>query len=151
MQRRNQTPAPSGGSNVVMGGGDNAGFAYVSGEQLKQVDTPVETVLGAANGALMGAIVASVGSALVTAADHGKDKQAILKNLKGKHLLPILGASTAMAGFGALVRNSRAAKHNEWSERHYEFMDQSQDVPEPKFSDKVQSERSERGDSTPER
>jgi len=157
MQRK--TPAPQqGGSNVVMGGGENAGFAYVSGEQLKQVDTPVETLLGAANGAVTGAVVGGIGSALVTAANYGKDKQAIVKNLTGKHMLPILGASTAMAGLGALVRYSRATKHNEWSERHYNFMEQGQGnnemgTPEPqgKYSEKVQSERAAQSEESLQR
>ena len=158
-------PQQQSGQGVLMGGGDNSGFAYVSGEQLRQVDTPIESLLGAASGAFVGSIGSSVLSAVVTMIDDGKNIESIaknasagsiineapsaLRNITGKHLPYVLAGATAMAGLGAAVRYSRASKHNEWSNRHYSFlenkeqpaMDTSNGSDSKGYGDKIEAER----------
>jgi len=120
------------GSGMVMVGADGGNGTFVSGEQLKQADVPVETLLGAANGALSGAIVSSAVSAAVTVASHNRALselgeplgKMIIKNITSNHLIAVLSGTAAFAALGALVRHSRATKHNEWSERHYAYLEQ---------------------------
>ncbi len=120
---RNKMPQGSG-KNMFVGGGDSSGFTHVEGDLLKQVDVPVETLLGAANGAVTGGIASSIVSALVTLGKGAKEKGVAFKNITGSHLVPVLAGTAAFAALGGLVRNARARKHNEWSDKHYAFLAQ---------------------------
>lgn len=113
-------------SGMLLGGGEGA-ISHVEGMQLKQVDVPVETLLGFANGAVKGAMLGGVVSvfASIAQSEGGLWMKQAMGNLTGRHLLPVLACTTALGGLGALVRYSRAAKHNEWSEKHYNYMMQS--------------------------
>lgn len=137
------------GSNVIVGAGGEG--TYVSGEMLKQVDTPVETLLGGANGALSGAVIAAGFSALATYlyedSKHGIGKT-MLKNVTGSHKWPVIAFTTAVASLGALVRFSRARNHNEWSDRHYSFLEQQQ----KSHAERVEAtSKSDEKDSSPAR
>jgi len=97
----------------------------VAGEQLKQVDTPVETLMGAANGAVSGALVSGAVSAAVTIGKegHGDLLQKAFRNITGNHLVAVLAGTAAFAVLGGLVRYSRAKMHNQWSEKHYDYLE----------------------------
>ena len=122
-----------GNGRMILGGGESSGISYVGGERLKQLDVPIETLLGGANGAISGAALGAAGSAIVTLANRGKDIAGVaeetsalkpmLQNITGKHLLPVLGTAAAFGAMGALIRFSQARRHNEWSERHYNFLE----------------------------
>jgi hypothetical protein len=127
MARRN-IPQQGGRGNMIMGG-DTSGMAYVDGEMLKEVSVPVETLLGAANGALTGAVISSVVSGAVTLSQkpaRGEFLSTAFSNIfkKDKHLIPVLIGASVLTAIGGIVRYSRAQKHNEWSERHYAFLEQ---------------------------
>jgi hypothetical protein len=121
-----------GGSPRMLGGSDSV--SYVDGEMLKEVSAPVEALLGAANGAIGGGFVALVGSAAVSALQHSGTAlqrqniaslgQKILENISGSHKFPMIASVAALGALGAVVRFSRAQKHNEWSERHYALLQQ---------------------------
>jgi hypothetical protein len=99
--------------------------AYVDGVALKQSDVPVETMLGAFNGAITGALLSSAVSMGVTAAKHGREELLTntLRNIGNGHLAGVLAGTASIAAMSALVRYSRASKHNEWVDRHYDFLD----------------------------
>lgn len=132
-----------GGNNMIMGGGDGS---YVSGEMLKQVSTPVETLLGFANGALSGLVISGAASGLLSFAQ-SENKTGFLKsaakNWTGAHKWPIIGATVALGALGAVVRHSRADKHNEWSDKHYAFLEQQQaeKTAAANFTEKLNSGR----------
>jgi hypothetical protein len=122
----NHIPAPNGRTGMIFGGGDGS---YVSADMLKEVSIPTETLLGAANGALSGLVISGVVSAAISAGQHGAKTgmfQAVAKNWTGKHMLGIVAGTTALGAIGAIVRHSRAVKHNEWSEKHYAFLENQQ-------------------------
>lgn len=97
-------------------GGNFAGSTFVQGEELKQVDAPIEGLMGAMSGGLGGAVVGGVVSAIISASspEYRTGQIGPFDNM-GKHLPWILGATTAFALVGALTRYSRASKHNEWA------------------------------------
>ena len=117
------------------GGGQGAGSSFVTGERLKEADTPVETLLGALNGTLMGGLISSGVSGLVTMANQPEGMKAssnkILKNITGKHLPAVLAGTAALAAVGGLVRYSRASKHNEWANKHYQFLEHQTALSSP--------------------
>jgi hypothetical protein len=81
---------------------------------------------------------------LVSFAQHeGKEGflKTAAKNWTGKHGLAILGATTALGAIGGIVRYSRAVKHNEWSDRHYAFLEQQQAEKAAGFAAKTEAER----------
>jgi len=136
MAQRN-IPTQGGGNNMIMGGGDGS---YVSGEMLKQVDTPIESLLGAANGALSGLVVSGAISGLVSFSKaEGKSGllSSVAKNWTGSHKWPIIGATVALGALGGVVRYSRAVKHNEWSDKHYAFLEQQQSEKAAGFAQRV--------------
>ncbi|MBA4275070.1 MAG: hypothetical protein C0436_05385, partial [Alphaproteobacteria bacterium] len=104
----NRNTPHAANSNMILGGGDTGTF--VAGDRLKQVDTPVETLLGAANGAVSGAMVSTAVSAAVTLGKEGNQNlvQNIFRNVTGAHLLGVLGGTAAFAALGGIVRFSRA-------------------------------------------
>lgn len=107
--------------------------AYVDGAALRQDDVPVETMLGAFNGAITGGLLSSAVSMGITAAKHGREDLLTntLRNIGNGHLAGVLAGTASIAAMSALVRYSRASKHNEWVERHYDFLDKrSGFVPE---------------------
>ncbi len=140
---RNSAQQPNAGGMVF--GGDGAGV-HVMGEQLREVDTPIEALVGAANGIVHGAGIGAAVSAALTWADtaHGEQvsgKQ-ILNNIRSNHLGGIIGAALAFSAISGFVRYSRASKHNEWSQKHYDFL-REQNSAEPAESPKSFSEREE--------
>jgi hypothetical protein len=137
--RRRRAHTESENSGMLVNAGDGS---FVAGERLKQVDVPVETLLGAANGAVSGAVVSGAISAAVTVAKDGSKNilQNAFRNITGTHLIAVLAGTAAMAALGALVRYSRASKHNEWSERHYAFMEEKSRGP-VSHSDRVDARR----------
>jgi hypothetical protein len=155
MVRKTHPPHQGGslGGGMIMGGGESSGFSYVGGERLKQVDTPVETLLGAANGAVSGALVSGAVSLAVTAGKEGTHAllQKGMHNITGNHLLAVLAGTTALAGLGGLVRFSRARKHNEWSEKHYAFLEQQAAAREQGAAERISGDRARGEDNGPER
>ncbi len=149
MSNRNiQQPGGRGG-NVIMGGGDSSGMAYVDAEMLKQVDVPVETLLGATNGAITGGILSAVVSGAVSFGKSKGGKGTFLKEAvkdittaKGGHLIPVLIGTSVLTALGGIVRCSRAKKHNEWSDRHYAFLTQQQPAADTQV-EKVEATRAE--------
>jgi|CXWL01.1.fsa_nt_gi hypothetical protein len=106
----------------IMLGGDGAGV-QVMGEQLREVDAPIEALVGAANGMIHGAGLGAAASAAITFAESGElSGRQIINNLKSAHLGPIIGAALAFSAISGFVRYSRASKHNEWSQKHYDFL-----------------------------
>lgn len=110
------------GDSVFLGGGGDGTFTV--GDRLKQADVPVETVMGVANGAITGAVLSTAISAAVTAGREGTQGlfANTMRNATGSHMAAVLGGTVAFAALTGLSRFSRARKHNEWSDRHYEFL-----------------------------
>lgn len=105
-----------------MMGGDGAGV-HVMGEQLREVDAPIEALVGASNGLIHGAGLAAMGSAALTFVESGGiDGKQILTKMTSTHLGGIIGTALGFAALSGFIRYSRAAKHNEWSKKHYEFL-----------------------------
>lgn len=144
VSRYNNAPTQNG--NMLIGSGGDSAISHVDGMQLKQVDVPVETVLGVASGALHGGILGALGSAVVTIGKEGSYDilENTSRNLTKSHLLPVLAVTTAMGVMGGLVRWSRARKHNEWSEQHYQFMAQ-------KYETNQMRQQTSEAPATPER
>ena len=137
MNARNNNYHPPQGPGMIMGGGDGS---YVSAEKLKQVDTPVETLVGVVNGVVTGGALSAGVSALVTAGGGQEPKElvkAITKNITHAHAWPIIGFTAIMGAMSGLVRFSRARMHNQWSDRHYDFLAQQQQAG---FADRLQNE-----------
>lgn len=131
MARRVSEPQMAGG-NMVMVGADGGGSSFVAGEELKKVDVPIETLLGGVNGAMSGAIVSGIVSGVVSAAQHNKNAveslgKTVMKNITGSHLGSIIVATAAFSALGALTRNARARKHNEWSDSYTTYLTRQQD------------------------
>ena len=117
--RRNEPQQQAGG---IMLGGDGAGV-QVMGEQLREVDAPIEALVGASNGFVHGAGLGAAVSAALTFAEHGHiTGKNIIDKIKSDHLAPIVGAALAFSAISGFVRYSRASKHNEWSQKHYDFL-----------------------------
>lgn len=147
----------SGGNPMLMGG-DNSGYSYVSGEHLKQVSVPVETLIGTANAALSGAVISSGISAAITAgSEFSKGSAAreiprqIFAKLTGTHLLGVLAGTGAIAMLGGLIRYSRAAKHNEWSDKYYELLSQEQTSQGASHAERVETRGATPDDTAPAR
>lgn len=117
---------PEQQASNVMFGGDGAAGVHVMGEQLREVDAPIEGMVGAGRGAINGAVVGGAVSAAVTmATSEGKTTfKEIMNKITSTHLGGVLGAVAAGAAISGFIRYSRAKKHNEWSQKHYDFMNQ---------------------------
>ncbi|MEZ5690255.1 MAG: hypothetical protein R3D71_01145 [Rickettsiales bacterium] len=105
---------------------DGSGGAHVMGEQLREVDAPVEGLVGAAKGLVNGLVLGGAGSAVITAVDTPEGQKAgraIIQNMKSSHLGAILGVALATSALSGFIRYSRAAKQNEWSRKHYGFLE----------------------------
>ena len=109
------------GTNFAFGGYGSG--VLVMGEQLREVNAPVEGMQGAVQGLVNGLTLGVAGSAAVTFANSDKfELKQVFANAKSNHLGAILGAAAAMSALGAFFRYSNAEKHNEWSQKHYEFL-----------------------------
>lgn len=111
----------------VMFGGDGASGVHVMGEQLREVDAPIEGLVGSGRGAINGALIGGAVSAAFTMAKTEGQKttaKMILNNITSSHLGGVLGAVAAGAAISGFIRYSRAQKQNEWSQKHYDFMNQ---------------------------
>ncbi|GEM_PF-3910127 len=137
---RNHSETPTGG---MFFGSDGAGV-QVMGEQLREVDAPIEGLVGAAASGVSSAVIAGIGSSIVTIAHMPEEQEltsrALISGLKN-HTAGIIATILAGATIGGLVRYSRAAKHNEWSQKHYDFMHDQQELkhdknPETSFAEK---------------
>lgn len=103
-------------------GGDGSGV-MVMGEQLREVNAPVEGIVGAGHSAVQGLILSMIGSAAVTASkSSGRTSIPMIMEGARTHMGVILGATAAASAIGGFVRYARAAKHNEWSQKHYDFL-----------------------------
>lgn len=111
---------PRGNTPIAMGDGGT----FTEGERLIQADVPVETLLGVANGVVTGALVSTAISAAATMAQQGPESllQNTMRNVFGNHRAFVLAGTAVVAAISGLLRFSRARKHNEWSENHYNFL-----------------------------
>ncbi len=136
MVKPRQQAGQQGGGGIILGGGD--GGSIVMGDELRELDVPSQALNGALSGSIMGAGIGAGISALMTVSkDLSEGGQHVLqsgeygighalKNALGKHLGVVLGCTTVLAGVGAYTRYASAKKHNEWSERHYRFLEGQQ-------------------------
>ena len=125
-------PMQTPGNVVVGGGGGNS--SYLDAVQLKQVDVPTETVIGAANGAVKGAGLSLAASVIISVLSGQKGD--IVKNFKGPHLIPAILATVAFTAMGAFVRNAHARMHNKWSDQQGAIMEQEAKT----FSERAKTE-----------
>lgn len=126
-----------GGGSIMMGGD---GGVHVMGEQLREVDAPIEALVGAGNGFIHGAGLGAAVSAAVTFAESGElSGRQIINNIKSTHLGGVLGAALAFSAISGFVRYSRAAKHNEWSQKHYDFLHTKIDATKENASESPKS------------
>lgn len=118
---------PPQNQNVLMGGGGGGNNSYLDATQLKELDVPMETVIGGANGAIKGAMLSGAASVVFSALTKGAGERggdAIMRNLKGPHQIPIAIAVVAFTTLGAYVRNTKARLHNKWADQQTAIMEQ---------------------------
>ncbi len=128
-------------------GGDGSGV-MVMGEQLREVNAPVEGIVGAAHSAVQGLLLSMIGSAAVTASkSSGRTSIPMIMEGARTHLGVILGVTAAASAIGGFVRYTRAAKHNEWSQKHYDFLreqnSQRQSEGSSSFSDREEGRKAQ--------
>lgn len=125
MPRSHPAPHMGAQNSLMVGGGGDA--SYVSADKLKQVNAPMQGLMGLLNGGISGLALSAGVSALATygnlAAGQGLIKSTI-QNIKGSHMLPVLATTTAIGLLGAAYRYTSASDHNKWSEDHYSFLEQ---------------------------
>lgn len=93
----------------------------------RRVNVPNETLLGAANSAVSGGILALAVSAAVSIATRKEGQGAarlIMNNIKGTHYLPIVATTAAFTALGATVRFLRASRNNEHLGRQESLQEQ---------------------------
>ncbi len=147
---KNQQPAPQQQGGFIVGGNEGS---FVSGESLKQVDVPIETLLGVVNGSFKGALLSSAISAVVTAAQSDKIDGEIWKEMAkglGKHLPYIAAGTVAVGALGGIIRHSRASMHNKWSDQHYAYL-QQQTSQHQSFSERIDAQRTAPSSGEPQR
>ncbi|MEK6747319.1 MAG: hypothetical protein ABL867_01335 [Rickettsiales bacterium] len=143
--RKHELQQQAGG---IMLGGD--GGVHVMGEQLREVDVPVETLVGASNGLIHGAGIGAAVSAAITFVETPHEENVgknIIDKMKSSHLAPIVGAALAFSAISGFIRYSRASKQNEWSRKHYDFLQSKIDVAKensPQESPKSFAEREDK-------
>lgn len=124
LHNRNTQQQPQPGNMVVS---DSGMGVHVMGEQLREVDAPIEGLVGAGRGAVNGAVLGVAASLARTYAATAStkdvfDKKLAINNITSTHVGMIMGITAAFAALSGFIRYSRAAKHNEWSQKHYDFL-----------------------------
>lgn len=123
----NRNVPPQNQSSFFMGGGGGGNNSYLDASQLKELDVPMETVIGGANGAIQGLLMSAIASAAISAITNKpgqKPGTTIVGNLKGGHLIPVAMGTVVFTALGAYVRNTKARLHNKWAEQQTSIMEQ---------------------------
>jgi hypothetical protein len=122
LHNRNIPQQPQNGNMVVS---DSGMGVHVMGEQLREVNAPIEGLVGAGRGAVNGAVLgvaASLARTYAASEGQGLNKKIAINNITSTHVGMIMGITAAFAALSGFIRYSRAAKHNEWSQKHYDFL-----------------------------
>ena len=101
-------------------------------------DPSSEALLGVANGVVVGALGAPLGSAAWTVVKNGRESSfpLVFKNISDTHLGAIIGSALGLALINGLVRHAHAGTYNEWADQH------NRQVQAASHTEKLESARS---------